>query len=432
MEVGRSPTENAERAVPFSAAVSTHPVSSHATGEVIGQVIEEVGSHPDVALLLATPGHAGALEDVAGTVRRLLGPTLLIGATAAALAGQGADRRGGPAMGLWAGITGPIQPIHLPGQVARPAFGVSGALVLGQGVVGLDGGVGQEAGGDGLLEVLGGPPVQGRAVGALSSDGPLLIDDRRLAAGAVGVIFGPTVRFEAVTATDWRPIGPEMAVSDSDPERDIILGLDGVPALERLHRLATDEVPAEEIEWINRRLGIGPQTRLPGAGDGDGDDPASSVVEVRGGDRSNGAIAAGAFPVGSQVRFWVGGDPESGLRRALGGRAADSVVVFAADPAARGYPPTAADLAGDPAASGPPSPSAPSRTGRLPAAGDGYPGDPGAFEAPADAPVIADALGVQRVFGMVAPAQIGPLGGRLRLRRRDATMALLSDSPTAL
>ncbi|MCL2395229.1 MAG: hypothetical protein FWC87_11130, partial [Acidimicrobiaceae bacterium] len=82
--------------MPYAAALSTHPVSSHATGELIGQVIEEVGSHPDVAILLATPGHAGALEDVGEAVRRLLGPTLLIGATAPALAGQGADERGGP------------------------------------------------------------------------------------------------------------------------------------------------------------------------------------------------------------------------------------------------------------------------------------------------------------------------------------------------
>jgi small ligand-binding sensory domain FIST len=397
--------------VPFAAALSTHPVSSHATGELIGQVIEEVGSHPDVALLLATPGHAGALEDVAAAVRRLLGPTLLIGATAPALAGQGADEGGGPALGLWAGITGPIQPFQLPGPVPSPGFAVTGAVVIGREGLGREE-LGREelaqegAAQAGLLGALSGPPLGARVVGALSN-GPLLVDDRRLAAGAVGVVFGPGVRFEAVTATDWRAIGPEMAVTESDPGRELVLELDGVPALERLRRLAADEVPAEEIEWINRRLGIGPAAapgspvRIDaGAGPevGAALDPASSVVEVRGGDRSNGAIAAGPFPTGSRIRFWVGGDPEVGLRRALDGRAADSVLLFAAGPAARGYPP---------------------RPGGTPAAGAG----PG----PADASIVADALRVHRVLGMVAPAQIGPQPGRLGLRRRDVTMALLSN-----
>ncbi|MBO0694182.1 MAG: hypothetical protein J2P58_14855, partial [Acidimicrobiaceae bacterium] len=335
--------------MPFAAALSTHPVSSVATGELIGQVIEELGSHPDVALLLATPGHAGALEDIAEAVRRLLGPTLLIGTTAPALAGQGADERGGPAMGLWAGITGPIQPIRLPGELEPPGFPVSGAVVvgrdtaIGEGVLPQARPVGPEwlvgpagipgsawGGGEALIGALSGPPLDGRAVGALSSSGPLLLDDRRLVAGAVGVVFGPGVRFEAVTATDWRPIGPALSVTESDPARGLVLGLDGVPALERLHRLATDEVPAEEIEWINRRLGLGPEpAERPGTlGD---EDPAASVVAVQGGDRSNGAIAAGVFPPGSRVRFWVGGDPETGLRRALSGRAGDSALVFTPD-----------------------------------------------------------------------------------------------------
>jgi len=400
--------------MPYAAALSTHPVSSHATGELIGQVIEEVGSHPDVAILLATPGHAGALEDVAEAVRRLLGPTLLIGATAGALAGQGADERGGTAMGLWAGITGPIQPIHLPGPVAGPPFPVSGAVVIGVGLAASE----EEE----LLAALSGPPFGGRAVGALSSGGPLLIDDRRLGVGAVGVAFGPGVRFEAVTATDWRPIGPEMAVTESDPARGLVLGLDGIPALERLKRLASDEVPAEEIGWINRRLGIGPEARPGGrVGADPAFDPAASVEEVRGGDRSNGAIAGGAFAPGSRVRFWVGGNPETGLLRALGGRSADSVLVFTADPASRGYTPIGepADLAGaaTPTGGGPGKLS-----GQAPAAGG---------PVPTDAPIIADALGLDRVLGLVGPAQIGPLGGRLRLGRSHVSMALLSDPPAA-
>ena len=53
--------------MPFAAALSAHPVSSHATGEVLGQLFEAAGPHPDLLVILATPGHRGALEDIAAT-----------------------------------------------------------------------------------------------------------------------------------------------------------------------------------------------------------------------------------------------------------------------------------------------------------------------------------------------------------------------------
>ena len=38
----------------FGAAVSEHPLLSHATGEVVGQVIDAVGEEPDVAVVFLT------------------------------------------------------------------------------------------------------------------------------------------------------------------------------------------------------------------------------------------------------------------------------------------------------------------------------------------------------------------------------------------
>jgi small ligand-binding sensory domain FIST len=349
--------------LPFGAAISVHPVSSHATGEVIGQVIEEVGAHPDAAILLATPGHAGALEDVGHAIRRLLSPTVLVGATVSAVIGQGADDQGGAGMALWAGVVGPVRAFAAPADVG--GFDASGLVVLSSGP--LPDGVGERDA----------RPM----AGAAGLAGPLVLDDRTLAGGTVGIAFGSGVHFEAAVAQGWRAIGPALLVTDSDPSRGLVITLDDVPALERLQHMAADEVPAEEVPRINRHLGLG--AVAPDLLDDENVAPPV-IHQVRGADRANGAIAAGPLALGTVVQFWVRGDPAWDLRRTLVGHAADAVLAFAADPASRGYAPT---------------------------------------HLLRDAETVTDALGVSRLAGLVAPTQLGP-GGAFQ---GAATLALFSD-----
>jgi small ligand-binding sensory domain FIST len=349
--------------VPFGAAVSVHPVSSHATGEVIGQVIEEVGTHPDAAVLLVTPGHAGALEDIARAVRRLLAPTVLIGATVSAVIGQGADDHGGVGMALWTAVVGPVRAVC--GPAGPLGFDASGLVVLSSGP--LPDRVGERDS----------PPTSGAAGLA----GPLVLDDRTLLGGTVGIAFGSGVHFEAAVAQGWRAIGPALVVTESDPSRELVIALDDVPALERLQRMAADEVPAEEVPRINRQLGLG--AAAPDRLEGDTGTPPV-VYPVRGADRANGAIAAGSLARGTTVRFWVRGDPAWDLRRTLLGHEADAALAFTADPVSRGYAP-----------------------GHL----------------LRDAETVTDALGVSRLAGLVAPTQLGP-GGAFHAA---ATLALFSD-----
>ena len=51
--------------MPFAAALSEHPLPTHATGEVVGQVLETLGAEPDLAVVFVTAPLAGALEDIA-------------------------------------------------------------------------------------------------------------------------------------------------------------------------------------------------------------------------------------------------------------------------------------------------------------------------------------------------------------------------------
>ena len=71
--------------MPFAAALSQHPLATHAVGEVVGQVLETIGPAPDLAVLFVTGGFAGATEDIAGAVRELLRPRSLLGATASSV-----------------------------------------------------------------------------------------------------------------------------------------------------------------------------------------------------------------------------------------------------------------------------------------------------------------------------------------------------------
>ena len=69
--------------MPFAAALSEHPLATHAIGEVVGDVLEQLGSRPpkpSTSSPCSSPRPTSAsLEDVAATVRALLHPRALLG-----------------------------------------------------------------------------------------------------------------------------------------------------------------------------------------------------------------------------------------------------------------------------------------------------------------------------------------------------------------
>jgi len=77
--------------VPFAAAVSEHPLATHAVGEVVGHILDEIGDQPDAAIVFVTEPFAGATEDIAATIRATLRPGSLIGATASSVVGGGRE-----------------------------------------------------------------------------------------------------------------------------------------------------------------------------------------------------------------------------------------------------------------------------------------------------------------------------------------------------
>lgn len=266
---------------PFAAAISHHPVSAHAVGEVIGEVIERLGRHPDLAMVFVTPGHAGALEDIGGAVRALLGPTVLLGAVSSAVVGAGSDVGSGPAVVLWCGMLGPVAPVVLPGPMPEPVFAASGAILLGD----ADSSAGVTA------------PTGLPLAGGVTGRGGLLVQDRVLHRGAVGALVGPAVQVRAVASEGTRPVGGPMVVTGA--ERSIVYELDGRPAYQQLLAVVADRMPAEDVRLVNAGLRLSTLAaggeRLPG--------PTRAVLGV---DRSNDALGLDEpVSAGSLVRFEV-------------------------------------------------------------------------------------------------------------------------------
>ena len=104
----------------FAAALSEHPVASHAVGEVAGEIMERFGGdEPDLVVCFASPHFVGAMEDLAFALGNLLEPRVMLGATTVAVVGGPREVEDGScALGLRRVAAG--RPAHA-GRVRRGA-----------------------------------------------------------------------------------------------------------------------------------------------------------------------------------------------------------------------------------------------------------------------------------------------------------------------
>ena len=120
--------------IQVAAALSRHPVAALAVGELVGSTLETIDSPIDLAVLGVTPDLAGAVEDIVRSIRRLLNPRVLIGATAPGVLGGGQRVDHGPAMMLWSASLGvDIEPIRLDAVGTTDATVIAGGAALASG-----------------------------------------------------------------------------------------------------------------------------------------------------------------------------------------------------------------------------------------------------------------------------------------------------------
>ena len=320
--------------MPFTAVLSQHPVPATAVAEVAGEVLERLGPEPDLALLFVTPPHAGALEDAAAALTEILRPGTLLGCAAVSVVGTAREVERQPAVSLWAGRFGPVEPVHLSavrtagggeihGWPATLPFDPSALILLADPF---------SFPVDTLYAFLAEHHPGLRVVGgnASAAAGPggnrLVLGDQVHTAGAVGALVGPGVEIETVVSQGCRPIGRPYIVTRA--ERNYVFELAGSPALERLVQMTSEGMPESDIDLIDNGLHIGQVIDEHKVDFERGD---FLVRNVLGADEANGAIAVDDIvPVGATVQFHVRDavTADEDLNQLLAGRRADAALVF--------------------------------------------------------------------------------------------------------
>ncbi len=382
--------------MPFAAAMSEHPLTAHAVGEVTGAVLERMGDRPDFATVFVTPPHAGALEDVMRTVEEVLHPLVSLGCAAESVLGPHREVEQGAAVTLFAGHVGPLVPLELDAVPSESGDGLvlrgwpatipfnPEALVL----VGDPYSFPAESFLDWVdtnhpgLRVVGGMASAARGPGG----NRLALGTRVRTGGAVGAFLGPGAEVATLVSQGCRPFGDPLVVTKA--EHNFLYELAGRPALEQVVAQARDSLSEEEVVLLESgglHLGRVIDEHRDHFGRGD-----FLVRNVVGADRSSGAIAVGdAMAVGTTVQFHLrdAATADEDLHALVTARRADAALVFTCN--GRGT-----RLFGEPHH---------------------------------DVRVLTEHLGAVPMAGFFAAGELGPVGGRNFVHGFTASVALLSD-----
>lgn len=382
--------------MPFAAALSEHPLATHAVGEVVGEVLDGVGEEPDLALLFVGAAHTGTLEDIASAVRMLLRPKVLVGCTAGTVVGTDREVEDHAAISLWAGRLPTVEAHRLVAVRTPDAAAITGfpaaselpddataVLVLADPysfpaeelLVGLREQVGVD------LPVVGGLASAARGPGG----NRLLLDGSVLADGAVAVVLGG-VDVTPVVSQGCRPIGEPMVVTSG--EGSLIKELAGRNALERVQEILRD-LPGDDIVLAQQGLHLGRviDERKDTFERGD-----FLIRNVLGADPSSGAVAVSDdVEIGATVQLQIrdAASADEDLRHLLYARAADGALLFTCN----------------------------GRGTSLFGVEDH------------DARVVTDALDRAPLAGMSCAGELGPVGRHSFLHSFTASLLLLSDRP---
>jgi small ligand-binding sensory domain FIST len=358
------------------------------------QAVGRLPGRPDLACVFACgpePAEvAGALERAAA----LSGARTTVGCSAAGVIGGGRGVELTSAVSVWAAelpdarlrsfhleVLRTSESIAVMGMPVRQPDDVAALLLADPYSFPVDGFVEQ------ANDALPGLPISGGLASGLRGAGStrLIVDGRVRDRGAVGVLFGGAVRGTPLVSQGCRPVGPVMTVTAA--EGNVLLGLAGRPAVEKLEEVVAGLPPEEQaLVTTGLHLGIAMDEYVDEHGTGD-----FLVRGVAGVEQDRGGLVVGdVVEVGRTVQFQV---------RDAAAAEADLKAVLA--------PADAADAAG------PAGALLFSCTGR----GAGLFGS-----ADHDVLAVRAGLGTDSVAGFFAAGEIGPVGGRNHLHGFTASV----------
>jgi len=377
----------------YAAALSRHPLAFEAVGETAGEIIEQFdGEHPDLVVCFASAEHSGVFEDVSDGLRKLLEPEVFMGCSAIAVAGGGIEVEREPGLSVFAARFGGgrVTGVMLDAERTDDGFAIAGWP--------------DELPTRGTLLTLADPftfpmvdflrlcnaqvpdlQIMGGMASAAAGPGGnrLVLDERIVTTGAVGVMCSDDVPIRAVVSQGCRPIGTPLTITSA--ERNFAHELAGRPAMERLQEIVQAATEADR-KLMREGLHVGivvDEHRL------DFERGDFLVRNLLGVDQATGSLAfSEPVEVGQTVQFQVrdAAAADEDLRCLLEGVSGSGALMFTCN----------------------------GRGTHL-------------FTAPDhDAGVVAELLGDVPMAGAFCAGEIGPVGGRNFLHGFTASVAVFS------
>jgi small ligand-binding sensory domain FIST len=378
--------------MPYHSAFSQHSDSAFAIGEIIGEMLERIGTAPDVAVVFLPERFRADASNIVSTIQKLLKPKSLIGTINDSIISGSREIENGRALCLWTGnCAGDITSFR-----AEALSSTEGGLIF-------DGLPNTEAH---TLILLADPfsfPVTEalqlweashpalQIIGGLTSGSPslgrncLIVDNDLHESGAVGLLVSGRTNIEPIVSQGCRPIGDPFTVTSS--KANVIESLGNQPAFSRLQDLF-NSLSEPEKNLVNTGLHVGRVINENKLDFGRGD---FLIRAVLGADQQAGHLVIGdEIEVGSIIQFHVR-DAQTAKHDLLELinpiRQSDGALVFSCN--GRGI-----NLFG---------------------------------ESDHDSRLIADLVKTEASAGMFCAGEIGPIGQRSFLHGFTASIAFFSD-----
>ena len=363
------------------------------------------GTVPDLACVFVSGSDHAAVEAALLLAGGRVGARTTIGCSAYGVIGAGQAAEAATSVSIWAAqlpglrlrafhleVLRTAESIVVVGMPEQRADDAVAVLLVDPWSFPADGFVAQSTEAMPGLPLVGGLAFGTRGAGSVR----LLLDDRTVERGAVGVLISSVgagaVGVRTLVSQGCRPVGPAMTVTAA--EGNVILGLAGVPALDKL-RSVLASLPVREQALVTAGLQIGVAVDEYAEAQEQGDFLVRGIV---GSDEVRGGLAVGDLvDVGRTVRFQV---------RDAAAAAADLASTLMQFRASGALDPVEGALLF-------------SCNGR----GSSMFGDAGH-----DSRLVAAELGVRAVAGFMATGEIGPVGGRNHLHGYSAAMLLVGDA----
>lgn len=258
----------------IACGMSDQPSTAGACEEALTSIAETMEGQTDFACAFFSPHHVPRAPLIASEILDRLAPRVVIGSSAAGVLANEHELQDRPGLSIMAArmpgvdvhtfthddldLLRPEPNVEMLSQILGcPSADIRGMMLLpdpytplGRMISPLSRVLNQGRTHDDPAPVFGGIASAGQRPG----DNRLILNEKVLPSGIVGLAWSGHVRIEAIVSQGCRPIGAPMIVTAA--KRNVILSLGGQTPLEAVQQMATDLEP-EDQELLRNGLFIG-------------------------------------------------------------------------------------------------------------------------------------------------------------------------------